>query len=62
MLARYVVRGFINENYETTFPREKDVPTADKAARIYQMGNFVAELSGAIEMVRISGVLSLNLQ
>lgn len=62
VLARYVVRGFINTNYETDFPRESQVPTADKQARIYQQGSFVAELTGAIELVRISGVLSLNLQ
>ena len=62
VLSRYVVRGFINDNYTTNFPRERDVPTADKAARIYQLGSFEAELSGAIEFVRISGVLSLNLQ
>lgn len=62
VLARYVVRGFINENYTTNFPRESQVPTADKQARIYQQGTFLAELSGAIELVKINGVLSLNLQ
>lgn len=61
VLARYVARGFINENYSTDFPREDQVPTADKAARIYQQGTFLAELTGAIEVVKITGVLSLNL-
>ena len=61
VLARYVARGFINDNYSTDFPREDQVPTADKAARIYQQGTFLAELTGAIEVVKITGVLSLNL-
>lgn len=61
VLGQYVVRGFINANYVTDFPRESDVPVADKASRIYQQGKFSAELSGAIELVRITGVLSLDL-
>lgn len=61
VLARYVVRGFINENYKTNFPREDQVSTTDKQNRIYQSGTFEAELSGAIELVRITGILSLNL-
>lgn len=61
VLARYVARGFINDNYTIDFPREDQVPTADKQNRIYQLGSFEAELTGAIELVTISGVLSLNL-
>lgn len=61
ILERYVTRGFINSNYVVNFPREDQVPTADKQNRIYQQGTFEAELTGAIEIVSISGILSLNL-
>lgn len=62
VLSRYVIRGFINTNFTTDFPNESKVPVADKQARIYQSGSFKAELSGAIELVAITGVLSLDLQ
>lgn len=62
VLSRYVIRGFVNTNFTTDFPNESQVPVADKQARIYQSGSFKAELSGAIELVAISGVLTLDLQ
>jgi hypothetical protein len=60
-LNRYVTRNFINGNFKVNFPSIDKVPTADKAARIYQQGTFEAELSGAIEIVKISGILTLTL-
>lgn len=61
VLARYVVRGFINDNYTTNFPREDQISLTDKQNSIYRSGLFRAELSGAIEIVEITGVLSLDL-
>lgn len=61
VLSRYVTRGFINSNFKTTFLREDQVSTADKNARLYQGGTFEAELTGAIEVVKITGYLSTNL-
>tara|TARA_R110002126_G_scaffold34517_6_gene106821 strand:+ start:1649 stop:2992 length:1344 start_codon:yes stop_codon:yes gene_type:complete len=60
-LNRYVTRNFVNDNFRVIFPPIADVPTADKAARVYQQGTFEAELSGAIEIIKISGVLTLTL-
>ena len=62
VLTRYVVSNFINDNFVTDFPNANLVPVEDKANGIYQLGTFTAELSGAIEIVRITGTLTLNLE
>jgi hypothetical protein len=36
------------------------VPTADLEARVYQSGRFEAELTGAIERITISGILTIR--
>jgi len=61
VLNIYVARGFINDNFTLNFPQIDKVPTADREARVYNQGSFEAELTGAIESVKIQGVLTLDL-
>jgi len=62
VLDRFVNRGFINPNYIVNFPRVDDVSASDKSNRIYTMGTWQAELTGAIEIVDpIQGILSVDL-
>lgn len=53
-------RNFISE-FTMDFKLADQVPTADKQAGIYRSGTFVAELQGAIELIEITGVLTLEL-
>lgn len=53
-------RNFISK-FTMDFKLADQVPTADKQAGIYRSGTFKAELQGAIELIEITGVLTLEL-
>jgi len=62
VLDRFVNRGFIEPNYLVTFPRVDEVSDSDRSNRVYTMGAWQAELTGAIEIVDpIQGILSVDL-
>lgn len=48
-----------NNPFTTTFPKSKDVPFATKASRVLN-ASFVAYLAGAIEVMVITGTLTLD--
>jgi hypothetical protein len=56
-----VRRNFINDNYRITLAAAADVSAANKAAGLFNDGYFVAELSGGIELVDITGTLSVQI-
>jgi hypothetical protein len=62
VLNRYSIapRNFIQPEYKLIFPMRDAVPTADLEARVYQSGRFEAELTGAIERITISGILTIR--
>jgi hypothetical protein len=60
VLTQYVARNFINPEFRVTFPTT-GIPTEDRQARVYRLGTFEAELTGAIELVDLFGVLTLDL-
>lgn len=62
VLNRYSIapRLFIQPGYRMYFPMRDQVPTADIEARVYQQGRFEAELTGAIETINITGILTIR--
>lgn len=56
-----VRRNFINDNYRITLAAAADISAANKAAGLFNDGYFVAELSGGIELVDITGTLSVQI-
>lgn len=53
-------RNFISQ-FSMDFKLADEVPVADKQAGIYRSGTFKAELQGAIELIEITGILTLEL-
>lgn len=56
-----VRRNFINDNYRITLADVRDVSAANKAQGLFNDGSFVAELSGGVELVDITGTLSVQI-
>jgi hypothetical protein len=59
-LDEFVRRNFINDNYLITLPDERDVQSSKKAIGLLDQGYFKAELSGAIELIDITGSLAVS--
>ena len=61
-LDQYTTEGihnFIEPDYTITISDILDIPTADKAARTLKQITFTATLTGAIQMVEITGTLTI---
>lgn len=56
-----VRRNFINDNYRITLADVRDISAANKAAGLFNDGYFVAELSGGVELVDITGTLTVQI-
>ena len=56
----YVRRQFVNDNYIISLPDERDILPANKAAGLFNQGFFKAELTGGIELIDLTGTLSVS--
>jgi hypothetical protein len=61
VLDRFVTRGFINANYQVTIPDASVISASKKQSGLLDDATFKAELTGAIELVDITGTLVLEL-
>jgi hypothetical protein len=61
VLDRFVGRNFINSNYIVTIPDVSAITSSKKQAGLLDDATFRAELTGAIELIDITGTLVLEL-